>query len=686
MNGVSKNSSLLRSGSLPLPSSGFSSLLGGSFRSAGIIPFFLLLVTYLSGGLDERFWPLLALGLAVMAGLFVMESTENPDLPVFSRIFLPFLFLVGFAIFQGLPLPGFLNGGLLQARRHFLLLRIPDYFPAFKSPGEINSVSFIPGVTRTVGMFFILGLGVTFFTFNGLKNIRDCRRFAAVLVSGLFVLAFIALVDLGLKSDWLFFTYPAEFVHRKFGPIPNYEHFAGVLALVFPFAVYLVITEEKKEFQALYFFFAVVILSALITTTSRAAMVGLFLSGFLIMIVGKWYLGLRIKTWHFLLPVGFLLGSFLFVNLANFFKDVRSVFTPWDEMSMKLKLWQDALPVFQSFPFSGDGLGTFPSLYPVFRGVAGNFTVFSPESIYVLLLVETGLIGLVLTGWVFTSFSLRTLKRLKSRHHREVWTFVLAGLAGIFAVLIYSLAEFGLEVPALGLGLAAVLGATYRATLVKEDPDSPGPDPGTGKKRRLAGILGGAVFLAGILPLSQGLLVQSYQKHWENLCVPSRGGEPAGSCFDLARVARVFHWLDRIGPGDVSPVAGEFFSKLSQESGPGGFSEPFRIQASLLARGHFQTCLKRDAFNNVCRTRLAWVLWREKDLAGSERLLQAARIMNPYDPNGLYNLGNFYYYTGKFTQAREILTRVRGKKGRLFDFEIAEKLRILDLLLNREAR
>ena len=629
---------------------------------------------------------MLALGLAVMAGLFVQELDENPDLPVFSRVFLPFLILVGFAIFQGLPLPRFLGEWLLQARRHFLLLRIPDYFPALKSPGEINSVSFIPGVTRTVGMFFIIGLGVSFFTFNGIKNIKDCRSFATVLVSGLFVLAFISFVDLGLKSDWLFFTYPAEFVHRKFGPIPNYEHFAGVLALVFPFAVYLVITEEKKEFKALYFFFAVVILSALITTTSRAAMVGLFLSGLLIMIVGKWYLGLRIKAWHFLLPVGFLLGSFLFVNLAHFFQDVKSLFTPWDEMSMKLKLWQDALPVFRSFPFYGDGLGTFPSLYPVFRGLAGDFAVFSPESIYVLLLVETGLIGLALTAWVFASFPYRTLRRLKSRHHREVWSFALAGLAGIFAVLIYSLAEFGLEVPALALGLAAVFGATYRATLVRENPDEPGQPPETGKKLRLAGILGGAVFLAGILPLSQGLLVQSYQKHWENLCVPSRGKEPAGSCSDPARFDRVFRWLDRIGPGDVSPAAGEFFSNLSRKSGPRGFSEPFRIQASSLARGHFQACLKRDAFNNICRTRLAWILWREKDPVGAERLLQAAWGINPYDPNGLYNLGNFYYYNGKFTQAREILTRVRGKKGRLFDSEIEEKLRILDLLLNRETR
>ncbi|MDD5225369.1 MAG: O-antigen ligase family protein [bacterium] len=669
-----------------LPASGFFPSSRGFFRSAGIIPLFLVLVTYLSGGLDERFWPLFALGLAVMAYLFVRELDGNPDLPVFSRVFLPFLILVGFAIFQGLPLPHFLSEWLLTARRHFLLLRIPDYFPAFKSPGEINSISFIPGVTRTVGMFFVIGLGISFFTFNGIKDLRDCRRFATVLVSGMFALVFISFVDMGLKSGWLFFTYPAEFVHRDFGPIPNYEHFAGVLALVFPFAVYLAVTEEKKEFKALFSFFAVVILSALITTTSRAAMVGIFLSGLLIMVIGKWYFKLRIRTWHFLLPVGFLLASFLFVNLAHFFQDVKSLFTPWDEMSMKLKLWQDAMPVFQAFPFIGDGLGTFPSVYPVFRGLTGDFSVFSPESIYVLLIVETGLIGVALTAWVFASFLRRTLKRLKSRHHREVWAFVLAGLTGIFSILIYSVAEFGLEVPAVALGLAAVLGATYRATLVTEDSQGSEPVPETRKRRGGAILAGGAVFLAGILPLSQGLLAQSYKQHWENRCVPSPARDQAGPCSEPDRLDRVFRGLDRIGPGDVSPAAGEFFFNLSRKSGPGGFSEPFRVRTATLARGHFRACLRRDAFNNVCRTRLAWVLWQEKNLADAERLLQAVRGINPHDPNGLYNLGNFYYYTGKFTQAREMLTRVRGKMGRSGNAEIEEKSRILDLLLKLEDR
>jgi len=686
MNEVSPNPPQANSGSPSLPGSGLSLPFKRPFRSAGIIPFFLVLVTYLSGGLDERFWPVIALGLAVMAWLFVRELGEEPELPVFSRVFLPFLILVGFAVFQGLPLPRFLDEWLLEARRHFLLLRIPDYFPAIKSPGEIRSISFVPAVTRTVGMFFIIVLGVSFFTFNGIKNLRDCRRFAAVLVSGLFVLAFISFVDLGMKNNWLFFTYPAEFVHRKFGPVPNYEHFAGILVLGFPFAVYLAITAGRKEIQALFAFFAVVILSALITTTSRAAMVGLFFSGLLTMAVGKWYCGLKIKTWHFLLPVGFLLGSLLFVNVANFFRDVKSLFTPWDEMSMKLKLWRDSLPVFRFFPWAGDGLGTYPSIYPVFRSLTGNFAVFSPESIYVLLLVETGLIGLALNIWVFAAFLGRTLWRLRSRHNREVLYFTLAGLAGIFSVLIYSLAEFGLEVPALALALVAVAGATYRATLVEEEKKAPRLGGKTGKRFGPAGLLGVAVFLIGIFPLGQGLLVRSYQKHLEKDCLPSLGRNPAGSCSDPSRFDRVFRWLDRAGPGDVSAAAGEFFFNLSQVSQPGWASEPVRDRALSLARGYFRECLRRDPFNNVCRTRLAWALWREKDLAGAERLLQAARVINPYDSNGLYNLGNFYYYSGKFPQAREMFIQLRGKKGGRANSEIEEKLRILDLLLKREAQ
>jgi tetratricopeptide (TPR) repeat protein len=199
-------------------------------------------------------------------------------------------------------------------------------------------------------------------------------------------------------------------------------------------------------------------------------------------------------------------------------------------------------------------------------------------------------------------------------------------------------------------------------------------------------LLGVAVFLIGIFPLGQGLLVRSYQKHLEKDCLPSLGRNPAGSCSDPSRFDRVFRWLDRAGPGDVSEAAGEFFFNLSQGSKPGRVSGPVRDRALSLARGHFRECLRRDPFNNVCRTRLAWALWREKDLEGAEGFLRAARSLNPYDSDGLYNLGNFYYYSGKFSQAREIFIQLRGKKGGRANSELEEKLETLNLLLKQELR
>ncbi|MHC1586921.1 MAG: hypothetical protein ACXQTX_00280, partial [Candidatus Syntropharchaeia archaeon] len=61
---------------------------------------------------------------------------------------------------------------------------------------------------------------------------------------------------------------------RKFGPYPNAEHFAGLLTMMLPLALFLTEVEGRKELKILYQFFAIVIFASLIFTTSRASIMG----------------------------------------------------------------------------------------------------------------------------------------------------------------------------------------------------------------------------------------------------------------------------------------------------------------------------------------------------------------------------------------------------------------------------
>ena len=494
-------------------------------------------------------------------------------------------------------------------------------------------------------------------------------------------------MNLGLEGKGIFFLYPDDFTTRKFGPIPNHEHFAGLLTLVLPLAVHLVVTARNREFKGLFVFFTVIILSALIFTTSRAAMVGVFFAGLITLGIGRWGYGLRLKFHHFLLPVVFLVGSLFFINVGKFLSDVHSLFTPWDEMTFRFKIWKDFPRMFASFPFFGSGLGTYPWIYPVFRTLGGSRMVFSPENIYLLLLIEMGIVGFSLCLWFLFSLLYRTFARLRVRRNAEVTSFVLSGVAGIIGTAIYSLADFGLEVPAVGFSLVVIGAIMYRATLVTEDdplPQRNGSRITTKFPRWIGypakGLLLGGWFLLVVGPLGQEAVSGFFRDRLERGYLGSRLQGKTVSDEMFSRIDRIYQLIDCMGPQDLSPSRGEFYFALTRRKGWSSPAGHLHRKALLRAREGFEHCLHRNPFNTSCRSKLGWIAWEEKDLDRAERLLSGVTKVNRNDPDGFYNLATFYYYSGSFGKAREQLLKLQRFSPAYRKNVVAEKLRLLDLL------
>lgn len=619
--------------------------------------------------------------------LFREICTSPTALPVTTVLFRPFLFLIGFVALQAIPLPGLLAGRVLIPRNDFLSARIPDLPLGTGAPGAVETVSFIPSVTWTVFFFFVVAFVLFLCAFNSIRTIRDLRVFSVCFVSGVFVLCFLSFVNLGLEGKGIFFLYPDEFTPRKFGPIPNHEHYAGLLTLVLPLAVHLVVTARKREFKGLFVFFTIIILSALIFTTSRAAMVGVFLAGLVTLGIGRWGYGLRLKFRHFLLPVVFLVGSLFFVNVGKFLSDVHSLFTPWDEMTFRFKLWRDFPRMFASFPFFGSGLGTYPWIYPVFRTLGGSRTVFSPENIYLLVLMEMGLVGFSLCLWFLFSLLYRTFARLRVRRNAEVMSFVLSGVAGIIGTAIYSLADFGLEVPAVGFGLVVIGAMIYRATLVTEDDPLPQNNGSRCIKKfpRWVGYPGKVLLLGGWLllvvgPLSQEVVSGLFWDRLERDYFHPRSQRVTVSDKMFSRIDRIYRLINCMGPKDISQAQGEFYFVLTRKKGWRSPAGDLHNKALLRAGESFERCLHHNPFNTSCRSKLGWIAWEENDLDRAERLLAGVTRINQNDPDGFYNLATFYYYSGSFEKAREQFLKLHRFSPGYRKNIVAEKLRLLDLL------
>ena len=130
--------------------------------------------------------------------------------------------------------------------------------------------------------------------------------------------------------------------------------------------------------------------------------------------------------------------------------------TAWSDLGAegKFAAWPAAVDQAFAFPAVGTGRGTFGVTYPLFQQVTMPSTVAHPENIFLQLFCEWGAPGALIAlafgvaGW-FVSV------RGPGRESRPRHWGLLAGLA---AVAVGQLADFGLEAAGLSLPTAAALG------------------------------------------------------------------------------------------------------------------------------------------------------------------------------------------------------------------------------------
>ena len=134
----------------------------------------------------------------------------------------------------------------------------------------------------------------------------------------------------------------------------------------------------------------------------------------------------------------------------------------------RVALAADAVSMAKDFPLFGVGLGNFDAVYPAYRsrtvGMWG-FPIDHAHNDYLEWLSEVGLPGALLTLALLYGLGARAVRQLvlAPGATRDAW--LLWGLAtGALALLLHSLTDFNLHIPANALVFAALLGGILRLT------------------------------------------------------------------------------------------------------------------------------------------------------------------------------------------------------------------------------
>jgi len=234
-----------------------------------------------------------------------------------------------------------------------------------------------------------------------------------------------------------------------FGPYVNRNHFAGFAEILIPVAlVPLVLGKVRRERLFLVSLFALVPIVALMLSASRGGIVSFAVE---LVILFALLLVRRIRSQYMLAGGVLVLCAILAVSwlgigqIIERFTNRQSLeVTVGKRASMRLDTWH----IFLDHPYLGTGLGTLQMVFPPYETLYDAKVVNHSHNDYLEAMAETGIPGALCCAWFLAVLFVESIRGLKELGKSFGAALNLSGLVGCCGLLVHSLVDFNLHIPA----------------------------------------------------------------------------------------------------------------------------------------------------------------------------------------------------------------------------------------------
>jgi len=351
-------------------------------------------------------------------------------------------------IFQLVPLPiqilRFLSSGKTELIAFFSLEGV--------HPASTNPYATLHGSVKFLLYSMIFFMAV----FISKDNHKLLRVIRAIIVFG-FLLSIFALIQKATGNGKIYWFRELTEGGSYFGPYVNKNHFAGFVGMLIPLSIGVSMTETRVEKKVLYAFFSAIMCFSLLYSLSRGGMISLSMS-MLVLI----YFILRDKGSSKQIVVIGIVAAVVVSYLFYFgFDRIIDRFASDDlSLTKRFTVWKSVfLSSMGKYWFMGSGLGSFPSLSPMYHpeGISSYFD--HAHNDYLEYLIENGIIGIALLGIAAILFVRRVGQSNVSRY--ETRWIVWSCIASITSIAVHSIVDFNLHITSNALLAAFILGIVY---------------------------------------------------------------------------------------------------------------------------------------------------------------------------------------------------------------------------------
>lgn len=264
------------------------------------------------------------------------------------------------------------------------------------------------------------------------------------------------------------------------GTYINPNHFAGLLEMILPLsfssalswfehrgrnAPHLESSFWKGEGAAalVFYLFSTLLLSAgILFSRSRA---GIFSACVSLAVVGiVWLRSTRQRPAAALVLLCLLVGAGLFGVWIGLGPVVERYETIHKDYLSRLGVWKDSLALIHAHPLWGTGLGSFANAYAQVQSVLLAGRVDHAHNDYLEIATEWGLAGAGLLIGLILLVLFPAVSVCFRRSHPNQRFLALGSCGSIFALMLHSVTDFNLQIPANALVFASILGLAYSAS------------------------------------------------------------------------------------------------------------------------------------------------------------------------------------------------------------------------------
>ena len=234
-----------------------------------------------------------------------------------------------------------------------------------------------------------------------------------------------------------------------FGPYVNRNHFAGFAEILIPVAlVPLVLGKVRRERLFLVALFAVVPIVALLLSASRGGIVSFAVQ---MVILFSLLLVRRLQSKYMLVGGVLVLCAILAVSWIGV-QQVLERFSNYQKLDVSMgkraSMRHDTWRIFLDHPALGTGLGTLQMVFPPYESAYDAKIVNHTHNDYLEALAETGIPGALCCLWFLAVLFIESVKGLKDLGGSFGAALNLSGLVGCCGLLVHSLVDFNLHIPA----------------------------------------------------------------------------------------------------------------------------------------------------------------------------------------------------------------------------------------------